>query len=146
MTEPDRVTATTKLKKLRRSWKTAKSQSLHEIRSIDKVVSIPTKQGVAQYKPEYFSKGFFKLCPGALESDADLQPLCARPMLRLVSDREKVGQSVSGYLCSRLRAMELDDMFHILWRIVILFIDSAGCKEVVGILTAAINMWKGQDV
>ena len=51
-------------------------------------------------------------------------------MLRILTDREKVGGAMVGYLCSRLRAMEVNDPAHILWRICLLAIDASGLKGV----------------
>ena len=61
----------------------------------------------------------------------------------MVLDREKSGNVVQGMLATRLRALEVSDPFHILWRIAMLGVDRAGCKGIVALLTAAINAWKG---
>ena len=64
-------------------------------------------------------------------------------MLRMVNDRETTGNSMQGYIVSRARALEVNEPFHILWRIALNGLEKAGCRGVVAILTTAINAWKG---
>ena len=62
-------------------------------------------EGLAMFVPPYFMCGVYQLKPGSLNTAA-MPPLSARPLLRLLTDREATQTSSAGYLCSRCRAME----------------------------------------
>ena len=91
------------------------------------------KDGVRAMTPGCFSSGLLKL--ERLWSDA--------PLLRVVSDRDSTMSNVQTFLISRLRALEVSDPCHILWRCAQLAIEHAGFKSSVATLTVAMNAWKG---
>ena len=76
-----------------------------------------------------FASGVTCLRPGKFD-DGMLPPLADRPMVRLVADREKAGSAAQAFLCTRLRAMEVSDPFHILWRCALNGVNAAGCQGV----------------
>ena len=131
--EPDISTA----RALSRKWKKKNNQSrsaaLHELKELDHILLLGTGKGLTQFIPSYFADGFKSLRPGHFadwleDPEAEYVPLSDRHMLRILKDREKVGGAYGGYLCSRLRCMEVDDPAHILWRIASLSVAAAGLK------------------
>ena len=123
----DTSTARAQLRAMHAHSKQGNTTTVMEIRQLDMLCNIAFGEGLQRFKPGYFTSGVTCLRPGSLRCAA-LPPLEQRPMLRLVADREKAGNAAQGYLCSRLRALEVSDPFHILWRIALNGINAAGCK------------------
>jgi hypothetical protein len=127
LTARDTSTAVTCLKNLTKTFKTDRSATIFEIRQLDMCCHIAFGEGLERFIPPYFAGGVTRLRPGHFP-DVQLPPLAARPMLRIVSDREKAANAAQGFLTSRLRALEVADPFHVLWRIALNGIKAAGCQ------------------
>ena len=100
---------------------------------MDHILLVGLGKGLRQFIPSYFADGIKRFRPGHFSdviqaAGAVMPPLSERHMLRILKDREKVGGAFAGYLCSRLRCMEVDDPAHILWRIASLSTAAAGLK------------------
>jgi hypothetical protein len=118
------------MKVLKKAHKEAKGEHLstvHEVKMLDRLCGLALGNGLARFIPSYFAGGVSCLRPGCFKAEG-LVPWAERPLLRLAADREKAGNAAQGYLCSRLRALEVSDPFHILWRIALNAIKEAGCQ------------------
>jgi len=100
-------------------------------------------EGLSRFRPSYFKERFFRLRPDCNSWAAELEPWSERKLLRIVTDREKSANGMQSFLCSRLRALEVSDPCHILWRIAVLGVEHAGYKGAAATLTVAMNAWKG---
>lgn len=115
------------LKKVHKEAKDRHMATVHEVKMLDRLCGLAFGDGLARFIPTYFASGVSCLSPGCLKADG-LVPWTDRPLLRVVADREKAGNAAQGYLCSRLRALEVSDPFHILWRVALNAIQQAGCR------------------
>ena len=127
LTQRDAGTAMKVLKKVHQEAKGGHMATVHEVKMLDRRCGLAFGVGLARFVPSYFASGVSCLRPGCLKADG-LAPWADRPLLRVVADREKAGNAAQGYLCSRLRALEVSDPFHILWRIALNAIKEAGCQ------------------
>ena len=127
LTQRDAGTAMKVLKKVHPETKGGHMATVHEVKMLDRLCGLAFGVGLARFVPSYFASGVSCLRPGCLKADG-LAPWADRPLLRVVADREKAGNAAQGYLCSRLRALEVSDPFHILWRIALNAINEAGCQ------------------
>ena len=133
------------LKKLRRSKNKEGKATLHEVQQLDKQCITAFGEGLGRFVPSYFTGGVQKMTPGCFSSGLlKLERLWSdAPLLRVVSDRDSTMSNVQTFLISRLRALEVSDPCHILWRCAQLAIEHAGFKSSVATLTVAMNAWKG---
>ena len=133
------------LKLIRRSKYKEGKTTVHEVQQLDKQCLTAFGEGLARFVPSYFKDGVKRMSPGCFSSGLlKLEcPWSDAPLLRLVSDRESSMNNVQTFLISRLRAVEISDPCHILWRCAQLAIEHAGFKSSVATLTVAMNAWKG---
>ena len=136
------------VKELRAAVKVAKesgSSIMQELKLLDRTLKFATGKSLKFFLPKYFNAGVFKMNPTGCRSSwsEQLEPWDARPLLRIVGDRERSQNALQCFLCSRLRAVEVSDPHHILWRVAQLGIEHAGFKNIVAALTVTMNAWKG---
>ena len=142
--EPDDAQSLKYLKKAARAGKEHGQNTLFEIKQLNSLIGLALGSDLTHFLPEYFKHGVIPLLPGCCSSYQDqLRPWDERPLLRIVGDREKSQNAMQTFLCSRLRALELSDPHHILWRVAQLGIEHAGFKNHVAALTVTANAWKG---
>ena len=112
---------------------------------MDRSLKFATGKSLCYFLPTYFNDGVFKIHPTGCSSSwaNQLEPWDSRPLLRIVGDREKSQNALQCFLCSRLRAVELSDPHHILWRVAQLGIEHAGLKDIAAAFTITMNAWKG---
>ena len=145
LTEPDLKKSRKLVQSAALAGKEHGASTLFELKQLDRSLKFATGKTLEYFLPAYFRSGVFKIHPsGCSSSWADqLEPWDYRPLLRIVGDREKSQNAVQCFLLSRLRAVELSDPHHILWRVAQLGIEHAGFKTFVAALTVTMNAWKG---
>ena len=141
--EPDDDNAKAKLKKAAHVGKAAGQAVLSEMKQLNRLLGVGIGTDLAYFVPTYFAEKVYRLSPSCNSWAHQLAPWDERPLLRIVGDREKSQNAMQSFLCSRLRAMELSDPHHILWRVAQLGIEHAGFKDLVAALTVTANAWKG---
>ena len=119
--------------------------SLHEVQQIDRHCMIAFGTGLKKFVPSYFAAGVCNLAPGCYSSGQLVlsTPFEEAPLLRITSDREACMNNAQTFLMSRIRAVEVSDPCHVLWRCAQLGLEHAGYKGAVATLTVAMNAWKG---
>ena len=134
-------------KKMRKSRDTGKA-TLHELQQLDRQCTVALGKGLSRFVPTYFKDGVRAMAPGCFSPGPGQLlldvPWEKAPLLRLVSDREGSCSACQTFLSSRLRALEVSDPCHVLWRCAQLGIEHAGYKGAVATLTVAMNAWKGR--
>lgn len=134
------------LKQLRRKADKGKA-CMHEVQQLDKQCLTLFGEGLARFVPTYFKEGgAVSMHPGCFNQGGPLQLVqkwSEAPLLRLVTDRDASVNAAQLFLASRLRAVEVSDPCHILWRTAQLGVEHSGFKGAVATLTIAMNAWKG---
>ena len=145
LTEPDDENSTKLLKAAAKIGKETGQTILFDLKQLDWSLKFATGKTLCYFLPSYFDAGVFKMHPTGCSSSwaGQLVAWDERPLLRVVGDRERSQNAVQCFLCSRLRAVELSDPHHILWRVAQLSIEHAGFKSIVAALTVSMNAWKG---
>ena len=144
MLEPDDANSLKYLRQAARAGKEPGHHTLYELKQLDSLIALALGADLTHFVPTYFKDGAFPLMPGSCSSYQDqLPPWDDRPLLRIVGDREKSQNAMQTFACSRLRALELSDPHHILWRVAQLGIEHAGFKSHVAALTVTAKVWKG---
>jgi len=119
--------------------------SLHEVQQLDRQCVVAFGIGLKRFVPSYFAAGVREMAPGCCSSGQLVfdTPFEAAPLLRITSDREASMNNAQTFLLSRVRAVEVSDPCHVLWRCAQLGLEHAGYKGAVATLTVAMNAWKG---
>ena len=113
-----------------------------EVKHVDNLCILGLGVGLRYFAPPYFSGGVTPLELGRLPREG-LPPFLARPLLRLVMDRETQGTVAQGFLRTRCRALEVADPAHVLWRAAVLGLSDSGARGTLSTLTGALNAFRG---